>query len=61
MQICVLLESIITDYEYIINIFFMDFDGLLKYATVLSEKVISYLTSPESIKENHFLQSEGVV
>lgn len=61
MQICILLESIITDYEYIINTFFMDFDGLLKYATTLSEKVISYLTSPESIKENHFLQSEGVV
>ena len=61
MQICVLLESIVSDYEYIINVFFMDFDGLLKYSTVLSEKVISYLTSPESIKENHFLQSEGVV
>ena len=61
MQICILLESIVSDYEYIINVFFMDFDGLLKYSTVLSEKVISYLTSPESIKENHFLQSEGVV
>ena len=61
MQICVLLESIITDYEYIVNMFFTDFDGLLKYVTTLSDKVISYLTSPESIKENHFLQSEGVV
>lgn len=61
MQICILLESIVTDFEYIINVFFMDFDGLIRYATTLSDKVLSYLNSPESVKENHFLQSEGVV
>ena len=60
MNICIILENIVSEYEYLVNVFHTDFNGLISYSTHLVERTIEFLTSPDNIGDNHFMMGDVI-
>ena len=60
MNICIILEDIVSEYEALTNIFYVDFDGLLRYSNHITNKTIEFLSAPDSIKDNHFMTGDVI-
>ena len=60
MNICIILEDIVSEYEALTNIFYVDFDGLLRYSNHITDKTIEFLSAPDSIKDNHFMTGDVI-
>ena len=60
MNICIILEDIVSEYEALTNMFYVDFDGLLRYSNHITDKTIEFLSAPDSIKDNHFMTGDVI-
>lgn len=60
MNICIILEDVVSEYEALTNIFYVDFDGLLRYANHITDKTIEFLSAPDDIKDNHFMTGDVI-
>ena len=60
MNICIILEDIVSQYESLTNVFYVDFDGLLRYSVHIADRTIEFLTAPNDIKDNHFMTGDVI-
>lgn len=60
MNICIILEDIVGEYEALTNIFYVDFDGLIRYSTHIVDRTIEFLSAPDDIKDNHFMTGDVI-
>ena len=60
MNVCIILEDIISEYELLVSVFHVDFDGLINYSTHIADKTISFLTAPDNVKDNHFMTGDVI-